>query len=349
MHKALCLIVALGMTGPVAAQTAAGSGQAAAAVRPPAQIVARVNGAAISETQLAIAVNAKIPLQSYHRNVDAEKLADIRSKALDDLIDEELRYQDGVRRGIAVTTAEVDSRLGEIRRQYGGRQKLDEVERKAGVSVTELRREIRRALTVKKAFASTVTAKCQVPREEAIKYFRDNPDQFVEPEQVHVFAITFGVDPGSPAEKWTAAKKQAEDVLVLIRKGASFEEMARTRSTDPSKSTGGDMGLIHRGAMSDEVEKATHNLPMGEARDVVQSLYGYHVVKVSDIQPPQPRTFAEVGTVLQKDLTTQRCTEMSDAWTARLRATATVDTIGSSPKGPASTKEEAAEADVRTP
>ena len=197
----------------------------------------------------------------------------------------------------------------------------------------QLRQELRRALTITKAYARTVTATCQVGPEEAARFFQDNPDRFVLPEQLHIYAITIGVDPSSPATKWAEARARAEDVLDRLRRGASFETMARTYSTDPSRTNGGDMGFFHRGTLNDDFEKAARELKVGEPSDVIHTIYGYHIVRIADVRPPRRKTFDEVSAELQKDLTARRCTETENGWAARLRAGASVEIAGSSPKG----------------
>lgn len=325
------ITITLAAAGLSAAQQPV-SAHTATTLRPVPREVARVNGVAIKEDRLALAVNALMPMESFHRNVSADKMAALRQKAIDRLIDEELRYQDGVRRGIRVTPADVDGRIAELTAQYGGAQKLALAEQKSGVTVPQLRREITRALTIQQAFARTVTAQCQVTRDEAAKFFHDNPSRFVQPEQLHIFAITIGVDPSSTAARWAEAKSRAEDVLNRIQKGAKFEDLARTYSTDPSKKTGGDMGYFHRGTLNDDFEKAASQLKVGQSSEVIKTLYGFHIVRLGDIRAPRARTFAEVSAELRKDLTTRRCTEMETAWAAKLRAGATVDVTGLSAK-----------------
>jgi peptidyl-prolyl cis-trans isomerase C len=251
-------------------------------------------------------------------------MAAVRQKALNQLIDEELEFQDGVRRGITVSAAEVNAGVREASRRYGGLRGFDNALRQTGASLPAARREIARTLTIKKTVARVVTAQCQVSRAEAASFFSANPDRFVEPEQLHIYAITIGVDPSSTAEQWSAAKARAEDVRRQLAAGAVFEDLARKYSTDPSKATGGDMGFVHRGSLSDRFEQIAKDLPHGQASDVVETLYGYHIVRVSEVRPPQPKTLAEVGATLQKDLTTTRCTETKDAWVARLRGAATI-------------------------
>ena len=308
---------------------------ASAVASPPARVVGRVNGVAIMSDRLEAAFNALVPLESFHRGVSPEKMAALRERALQNLVDEELQYQDGVRRALAVTDAEVGAALARVKKTYPSPQALADRLRRAGQTLADVRREIRRSLTIAKAHNLAVGSRCQVSRDEAANFFQANPARFVIPEQLHVYAITIGVDPSSSDRQWADAKSRAEDVLRQLSAGAAFAEMARKYSTDASRTTGGDMGFVHRGSLSDELEAATRDLKPGQDSDVVQTLYGYHIVRVSEIRPPHKTTFAELGAEIQKDLTAKRCAEVHDAWLAQLRAEATIVLGGTKPGGAA--------------
>jgi peptidyl-prolyl cis-trans isomerase C len=293
-------------------------------VRAPAHEVARVNGVPLMSSRLDAAVSSLIPAESFHRNVSAEKMAALRRQALRTLVDDELKYQDGVRRMVRASDADVETGLTQAAKRYGGRRTFEEALRQSGASMVDMRREIRRAITIKKVSARSVATRCEVSRSEAARFFRANPDRFVEPERLHIYAITVGVDPSSTPQQWADGRSRAAEALRELEAGASFEDMALKYSTDPSKTTGGDMGLVHRGSLSDAFEHVASDLPLGRSSGVIETLYGYHIVRVSEVRPPQKRTFAEVAATLTKDLTAKRCTDLNDAWMSGLRAQAKV-------------------------
>lgn len=295
-----------------------------ASARLPAREVVRVNDVPLMSDRLDVAVNALIPMESFHRSVSAATLASLRKKALDSLVDEELAYQDGVRRAIKVSDAEVNAEIARVTARYKTRRALDEALQRSGASRADLRKEIRRSLTIRKAYAQAVTSRCEVTRAEAAAFFKANPDRFVEPEQLHLFTITLGVDPAGGARKWTEARALAEDVRRQITGGAPFEDMARKYSTDPSAKKGGDMGFVHRGSLTETFETLAAQLQPGQVSEIVETLYGYHIIRVAEIRAPQHKSFAEVATKLRGELATQRCTELGDRWRATLRAGATV-------------------------
>ena len=286
--------------------------------------VARVNGVSLGPDRLDAALRALVPLESFHRNISPDRMAALRSKALQNVVDDELQYEEGVRLHLTASDAEVDAIEARAVRAYKGRKALDEARRRAGVSLADFRREIGRTLTIEHAREHEVTGRCQVDAGQAARFYAENPARFVVPEQLHLQVITIGVDPGGSASQWAAAKTTAGDLVRQLRAGASFEQLAASHSTDPSRSAGGDMGLVHRGSLSDEFEKATSNMKTGEVSDVVQSLYGYHIVRLAGVKPPERKALAEVASDLRTDLTATKCAEMNQAWIAALRARASI-------------------------
>jgi peptidyl-prolyl cis-trans isomerase SurA len=110
-------------------------------------------------------------------------MATLRQRALETLVDDELKYQDGVRRMVRASDAEVETGLTQAAKRYGGRRTFEDALRQSGASMVDTRREIRRTITIKKVSARTVAAKCEVSRTEAAAFFKANPDRFVEPER----------------------------------------------------------------------------------------------------------------------------------------------------------------------
>ena len=324
MRTLALLVVVLAAAPAAARQGAAASHATTAPRREPPREVACVNGTRLMSDRLDAAVNALIPQESFHGRVSPETLAALRQQALDGLVDDELQYQDGLRRGVVVRSGDVEKALARAAARYPGRQAFLDALRRAGATLADARREIRRSFVIEKVRARAVLAKCGVTRPDALSYFTSNTDRFVVPEQLHVYAITISVDPGGSGQEWADARSRAEEVLRQVRSGAPFEEMARTYSTDPSRTSGGDMGLVHRGSLTPEFEAATQDLEPGQVSGVVQTIYGYHIVRVSDILPPRQQTFEEAAADIQKDLGAKRCVEMSDAWLGRLRAAAAI-------------------------
>jgi peptidyl-prolyl cis-trans isomerase D len=158
------------------------------------------------------------------------------------------------------------------------------------------RRKIRYLLVDTGAVRATIT-----PTPQQIEaFYNANLQQFSNPEQVHALHILL-----KTANKDAAAvKKQAESVLKEAKApGADFAALARKYSEDEaSKNSGGDLNFFGRGAMVKPFEDAAFALSPGQISDLVQTDYGYHVIKVLEKRPAGQRPLAEVKDQIAEQL-----------------------------------------------
>jgi len=129
--------------------------------------------------------------------------------------------------------------------------------------------------------------------------YNDNIQQYSTPEQArasHILLKTEGKDDA-------VVKKQAEDLLAQLKKGASFEELAKKNSQDEASAVkGGDLDYFNKGQMVPEFDKAAFSLPVNQLSDLVKSNYGYHIIKVADRKPASTKTLAEVRSQIEDQL-----------------------------------------------
>jgi parvulin-like peptidyl-prolyl isomerase len=321
------VLLAILVSAPVAAQLAPVPSHEPRRSRPadaPA-VVARVNGVPLHADDLAAAMQTVIPLGSYHQSVKPDKMDDLRKRALDGLIDEELRYQEAVRLGIQVPPAEVEQALERARQAYRGRDAFERARRASGATMPQLRAGILRALLVQKAYDRLVASRCRATEADAARYYRENTARFILPEQVRPTLITIGVDPAAPRRDWERARQKANDVARRIAAGASFESLAREYSSDASRLKGGDLGFVHRGQLIAEFERALKALAPGQISPVIETIYGFHLLRLVDMRPAVQKTFEEMKATLMKDLTETRCAQTSAEWSKRLRDAARIE------------------------
>lgn len=125
-------------------------------------------------------------------------------------------------------------------------------------------------------------------------------------------------DEATKAEK----KTKIEGVLRNLRSGASFDELAKTESDDPgSAAQGGDLGWVTKGMMVPAFEDALFKLKKGQLSEVVQSSFGYHIVKLDDIKGAQPESFESRQKELVKEL---KQNEIDNAFYERSELIATI-------------------------
>lgn len=327
------MLVAVLTAGAAAQVSLMPSHEPARPGREPASTIARVNGVAIGSAELEAAMGARLPLASYHRNISPDKLEALRREALNGLIDEELRYQEAVRLKIRVPPREVDEALERARRAHqGGADAFERARVESGTTMPQLRASILRGLMIRKVYDQAVTRTCAVTEQDAAAYYDANRSRFVVPEQLRPYLITVGVPPSAPREAWERARQKAADLARQIAAGARFEEIARQHSSDESRDKGGDLGFVHRGQLIEEFESALKTMRPGQVSGPIQSIYGFHLIRLADTRPSAQKSFVDVKDQLVRDLTDQRCSETADRWSKQVRAAARIEILASRPQ-----------------
>jgi peptidyl-prolyl cis-trans isomerase C len=171
-----------------------------------------------------------------------------------------------------------------------------------------------------------VVSKVVISDEESQTFYDGNMDRFIEPEQVQASHILIMVNPdeASQEEKDTARKK-IEELLVQVKEGADFAELAKEHSEGPSNERGGDLGFFARGQMVKPFEDAAFALVEGEISDVVETQYGYHIIKATGKKPQRQVPFDEVKDQIQQSLFQEKANTEVSNWIAALRESATIE------------------------
>lgn len=147
-----------------------------------------------------------------------------------------------------------------------------------------------------------------VSDEEVKKYYDEHSSQYNEPEQRRASHILIAAGSNaSPAEK-AAARTQAEQLLKDIKQNpAKFEDLAKQYSKDPvSAAKGGDLGFFGRGAMVKPFEDTAFGMKGGEISGLVQSDFGFHIIKLTAIRHGGVRGLDEVRVDIAQELKKQK-------------------------------------------
>lgn len=179
----------------------------------------------------------------------------------------------------------------------------------------------------------------QVSNADLQNYYRDHEDQYRVPEQVNVRHIliktpTPGPDGKVDPNAVKAAEKKAEDVLVQLRAGGNFAELAKKYSDDTaSAANGGSLGWIQRGRTVPEFEKAAFSLKKGETSGLVQSAYGFHIIRVDDKEEAHLKSFDEVKPEIEPIVKELKSAGMADRLAGDVLTQARADGLDKAAQG----------------
>jgi len=141
-----------------------------------------------------------------------------------------------------------------------------------------------------------VARQISVPPAELQSYYEQNRASFTEPEQRRASHILLTVGEGGSAKDKDAARKLAQELLARIKaRPDDFAKLAQEYSKDPgSAAKGGDLGFFGRGMMVKPFEEAAFGLKPGDTSDIVESEFGLHLIRVSEVKGGAVAPFEQV-------------------------------------------------------
>ena len=135
----------------------------------------------------------------------------------------------------------------------------------------------------------------QISDEQINKYYQDNLSQYTQAERRKASHILFTFSTDADTDEKNKVKAEAQGVLDKINQGADFSEMAKEYSKDPgSADSGGDLGFFGRGEMVPAFEESAFSLNPGEVSELVESSFGYHIIKLSSIEGGESKPLESV-------------------------------------------------------
>lgn len=126
-----------------------------------------------------------------------------------------------------------------------------------------------------------IVGNIEITEEDMQLYYKTHEEEFIMPDRVHAGHILIRVAKTDDEEKKKRARAKADDVLQRIRSGEDFGKLAEEFSEDPrTKDKGGDLGFFPKGKMMPSFDRAAFELQAGDVSDIVETQYGYHIIKV---------------------------------------------------------------------
>lgn len=147
-----------------------------------------------------------------------------------------------------------------------------------------------------------------VSEDDLRTYYKENQDRLAGKEERRASHILINAPKDEPAAEREKARQRAEELLAQVRKDpSSFAELARKYSQDPgSAPQGGDLGFFARDAMVKPFADAVFAMKKGDISDVVETDFGYHIIKLTDVKTPKVPSFDEVRPKLEAELRQQQ-------------------------------------------
>ncbi len=297
-------------------------------------IVATVNGVDITESQ----IEAKMEPQLKRIAAQAAQLPpsviepykkQLRQQALESIIIERLLDEKVKAKNIVVTEENAMEQLQEMASQ----QKISLEDFKAlieasGQNFDQVKQRVWKGLGYQKLMEAQFAGKVNITEDDAQKYYSEHKSEFETPEQVRASHILIQPDTTDPAadpnEAKAKAQAKAKDLLKQIKAGADFATLAIANSSCPSGAQGGDLNFFNRGQMIPAFEEAAFKLEIGQVSSIVETRFGYHIIKVTDRKDTGVITFEQAKDDIISGLTQQKQNELATEYIESLKAEANI-------------------------
>lgn len=146
---------------------------------------------------------------------------------------------------------------------------------------------------------------------DAKEYYDGHQDEFRQEEQVRARHILIRLAEDADDAGKAEARTRADDALAKIKGGADFATLATEASEDSSASRGGDLGVFRRGLMVPEFEAAAFALEPGQVSEVVETQFGFHIIKVEEKIPAGMRPFEDARLQIEAKLRSQKAQDLA--------------------------------------
>ncbi len=283
--------------------------------------VAKVSGRLLSRVayiRLYQAELAAVMRQNKTTDVPDAARAQLGLRCMGLLIERELLYDEAMRRGVTVPAEHVEkawqAQLAQTQQMIKERENKDmtEAEVLALLGFTnrdEVFANISRALVTEKMRATVIReSDIKIDESEVKQAFDADKKDYGVPAKLQfqqIFINPVKIN-GTRAEKQKLAREKADQALARLMSGQSFEGVARAMSDAPGAENGGDMGMLPVTALPPFLVNAAATMKPGEVSDVIESTYGFHIVKLVNVAAPVEAGFEENERAVRNALLSER-------------------------------------------
>ncbi len=288
------------------------------------KVIVKVNNENImkSEFDKLYASTVEQIKQLSAKELTEKDMSEIKQKVLEQMLAEKLMLQEAKRRNIKVTKREIEEGIKTVKSRFPNDDAFQYELKKEKLTQKQFEKRIEEQIMVLKLIDEVIKKNVPQPTEEQAKEIfnkilkvidnkyadlKDSDDlkvlaQLVDryfDEQVRVRHILIRTDNLKSQNEKNEAKKRILEIKSKLDKGEDFTTLAQKYSEDPgSKDKGGDLGFIAKGDTVEEFEKVAFSLKEGQTSDIVETKYGYHIIKVIEKKPKRKPDFE----VIKEDL-----------------------------------------------
>jgi peptidyl-prolyl cis-trans isomerase C len=291
----------------------------------PADVLAKVNGTPITRAEVERAAKILLSQNRLPQNPDPETVKKAEDATLDQLISAEVVYQAGLKLEIKELDKQVSEKAAQGKARFPSPAEYEAALKANNLTEKEILELIRKDIVIGNLFEKEVTSKLVVSETDVKKFYDENQDKFKKPESYRASHILLSVKPEATSEEKQKAREKAESIRKRIVAGEDFAVLAKAESSCPSSAQGGDLGFFGKGEMVPPFENATAALKPGEISGVVETQFGYHIIKLVEKKEGGTVKLDEAKDDIQNYLKQLKAQKAVSEYVARLRSSAKIE------------------------
>jgi peptidyl-prolyl cis-trans isomerase C len=261
------------------------------------------------------------------RQLNQEQVEKFKETILGILINRELLYQESKRQGIVVDENKVAEQLMDVRKKFPSEAEFKKIIKEMKLTEADIKFQITRALAIRDLVETNITKNINITDEKTKAYYDEHPEAFKQAEEVKASHILIKLDSDADQAKKKEAREKIENGQAKLKSGGDFSALAKEYSEGPSNVKGGDLGYFKRGQMVKPFEEVAFKLKPDEVSDIVETQFGYHLIKVYDKKPEGTTAYKEAKDKISQYLKQEKGKEEIQKYIEKLREKAEIKTF----------------------
>lgn len=249
-------------------------------------------------------------------NIQEEKM-----KVLNLLVDRQILFDQIKKENIKIDSKLLDQQISAEKLSYKTDADFDNALKKKNYTLKEYRDYVEGTMQMQQLLIMHVYSRITVTKAEVEQYYALHSTQYYTPEQLKLRTIYIRVTTNSTAEEKGQKLATAKLALLKIKLGTPFEDIAKEISNSENAIRGGDAGYVTREMLqrAPELANAAFGLSIGEVSEVIETKYGFYILKVEGFVAGRGKRIWEVRDQIQKDLNRERATAQYNHFMESLR------------------------------
>jgi len=221
---------------------------------------------------------------------DAERSL-LERQVLNELIGNELLYQESQKQGIEVDDRSIENGFENWRKQFPSDKEYKKALKRWNTSEDEIKFHFKRKASITTFVNNNFSDKIVISEKELRDLYDSKPQFSKQPELVRISDILIKVEPNADDSVKNDARKKIVEIKEKLKKGEDFAVLAREYSQSPSSSKVGDLNYFKRGQLGKPFDEIAFSLKPGEVSEVIETKFGYSIIKVVDRKPETTAPF----------------------------------------------------------